>query len=63
LSIFPVVPVVRPAGVTSLHPPNTRTPAQLLDHLRHAPAGLPDGPATDAAETITRELITLLRSL
>jgi len=43
--------------------PNTRTPAQLLDHLHQAPAGLPDGPAADAAETITRELIALLRNL
>jgi transposase len=42
---------------------NTRTPAQLFDHLRHAPAGLPEGPAADAAETITLELIALLRSL
>ncbi|WP_218595143.1 hypothetical protein [Pseudonocardia oceani] len=30
--------------------PNTRTPAQLFDHLHHAPAGLPDGPAADAAQ-------------
>ena len=43
--------------------PNTRTPAQLFDHLRHAPAGLPDGPAADAAQIITLELIALLRSL
>lgn len=43
--------------------PNTRTPAQLLDHLRHAPAGHPDGPATDAAQIITAELVALLRSL
>lgn len=43
--------------------PNTRTPAQLFDHLRQAPAGLPEGPAADAAETITLELIALLRSL
>ena len=42
---------------------NTRTPAQLLDHLQHTPAGLPDGPAADAAQTITGELIALLRSL
>ncbi|MBN9096849.1 MAG: IS110 family transposase [Pseudonocardia sp.] len=42
---------------------NTRTPAQLFGHLRHAPAGLPDGPAADAAESITREQVTLLRSL
>jgi transposase len=43
--------------------PNTRTPAQLFDHLHQAPAGLPEGPAADAAETITRELIALLRNL
>ena len=42
---------------------NTRTPAQLLDHLQHAPAGLPDGPAADAAQIITLEMIALLRSL
>jgi transposase len=35
--------------------PTTRTPAQLFDHLCQAPAGLPDGPAADAAETITLE--------
>jgi transposase len=43
--------------------PNTRTPAQLFDHLHLAPTGLPEGPAADAAETITRELIALLRNL
>ena len=43
--------------------PNTRTPAQLLEHLQHAPAGLPEGPAADAAQVITTELIALLRSL
>jgi transposase len=43
--------------------PNTRTPAQLFEHLRQAPAGLPEGPAADAAEAITVELIALLRSL
>ena len=43
--------------------PGTRTPAQLFDHLRQATAGHPDGPAADAAETITGELIALLRSL
>lgn len=42
---------------------NTRTPAQLLEHLRHAPAGHPDGPAADAAEAVTLELVALLRSL
>ena len=43
---------------------NTRTPAQLLDHLNHAPAGHPDGPAAaDAAETVTLELVALLPSL
>ena len=40
--------------------PNTRTPAQLFDHLRQAPAGHPDGPAADAAEAITVELVALL---
>ena len=43
--------------------PTTRTPAQLLDHLRQAPAGHPDGPATDAAQVITVELIALLTNL
>jgi hypothetical protein len=43
--------------------PNTRTPAQLFEHLRQAPAGHPTGPAADAAEAITVELIALLRSL
>ncbi len=42
---------------------NTRTPQQLMDHLRQSPTGLPDGPATDAAEVITLELVTLLTSL
>lgn len=42
---------------------NTRTPAQLFDHLRHAPAGLADGPTAEAAEAITSELVALLRSL
>lgn len=42
---------------------NTRTSAQLFGHLRDAPAGLPDGPAADAAELITREQVALLRSL
>lgn len=43
--------------------PNTRTPGQLFDHLRDAPAGHPEGPAADAAEAITVELIALLTSL
>jgi transposase len=43
--------------------PSTRTPAQLFDHLRQAPAGHPDGPAADAAQVITLELIALLVSL
>ena len=43
--------------------PTTRTPAQLFAHLRQAPAGHPDGPAADAAEVITVELIALLTSL
>jgi transposase len=34
-----------------------------MDHLRQAPAGLPDGPATDAGEVITLELVALLTSL
>ena len=42
---------------------NTRTPAQLFDHLRQAPAGHPDGPAADAAQVITGELVALLRNL
>ena len=42
---------------------NTRTAAALLTHLRQAPAGLPEGPATDAAQVITTELVALLRSL
>lgn len=43
--------------------PTTRTPSQLLDHLHQAPAGLPEGPAADAAEAITGELVTLLAGL
>jgi transposase len=43
--------------------PTTRTPQQLLDHLRQAPAGLPEGPAADAAQAITLELVALLASL
>ena len=42
---------------------NARTPAQLFAHLRQAPPGLPEGPATDAAEAITVELVALLGSL
>lgn len=42
---------------------DTRTPAQLFDHLRQAPAGHPDGPAADAAQVITGELVALLRNL
>jgi transposase len=38
---------------------NTRTPAQLMAHLRQAPAGLPDGPAADAAEAVTLQLVAL----
>jgi hypothetical protein len=37
--------------------PNTRTPAQLMTHLREAAPGLPDGPATDAGETITAQMV------
>lgn len=43
--------------------PTTRTPAQLLEHLRAAPAGHPDGPAADASEVITLELVALLAGL
>ncbi|GAA1860280.1 hypothetical protein GCM10009836_45530 [Pseudonocardia ailaonensis] len=43
--------------------PNTRTPAQLFDHLTGAPAGHVDGPATDAGEVITLQLVALLTSL
>lgn len=43
--------------------PTTRTPAQLMTHLRQAPPGLPDGPATDAAEAVTVEMVALLSSL
>uniref|UniRef100_UPI001CF632C5 IS110 family transposase n=1 Tax=Pseudonocardia sp. ICBG162 TaxID=2846761 RepID=UPI001CF632C5 len=42
---------------------NTRTAAQLLDHLRQAPPGHPDGPAADSAQVITTQLVALLRSL
>ncbi len=42
---------------------NTRTPAELFDHLRQAPAGHPEGPAADAAQVITTELIALLTCL
>jgi len=43
--------------------PTTRTPGELFDHLRRAPAGHPEGPAADAAETITLELVALLSNL
>ncbi|WP_233899100.1 IS110 family RNA-guided transposase [Pseudonocardia dioxanivorans] len=43
--------------------PTTRTPGQLFDHLTQAPAGHPDGPATDAAQVITLELVALLTNL
>ena len=43
--------------------PTTRAPQQLMTHLRQAPAGLPDGPAADAAQVITQELVALLTSL
>jgi transposase len=42
---------------------NTRTPAQLMAHLHQAPVGLPDGPAADAAEAVTLQLVALLVSL
>jgi transposase len=41
----------------------TRTPAQLMTHLRTSPPGLPEGPAADAGETITGQLVALLKSL
>ena len=43
--------------------PTTRTAGQLFDHLTQAPAGHPDGPAADAAEVITLELVALLTGL
>ncbi|WP_345424260.1 IS110 family transposase [Pseudonocardia xishanensis] len=43
--------------------PSTRTPAQLFDHLTGAPAGHLDGPAADAGEVITLQLVALLTSL
>ncbi|ODU07677.1 MAG: IS110 family transposase [Pseudonocardia sp. SCN 72-86] len=41
----------------------TRTAGQLFDHLTQAPAGHPDGPAADAAQVITLELVALLTNL
>jgi transposase len=41
----------------------TRTPAQLMTHLRQSPPGLSDGAAADAGETITVQLVALLQSL
>ncbi|MDQ4116863.1 MAG: IS110 family transposase [Actinomycetota bacterium] len=41
----------------------TRAAAELFEHLSQAPAGHPEGPAADAAETITLQLVELLRSL
>jgi transposase len=43
--------------------PTTRTAAQLFAHLTQAPAGHSDGPAADAAEVITLEMIALLAGL
>jgi transposase len=34
-----------------------------MAHLRQAPVGLPDGPAADAAEAVTLQLVALLVSL
>jgi transposase len=42
---------------------NTRTPEQLMAHLRQSTVGLPDGPAADAAEVVTLQLVALLVSL
>jgi transposase len=39
-----------------------QTPAQLMAHLREAPAGL-DGPAAEAAEVVTEQLVLVLRAL
>jgi transposase len=43
--------------------PATRTPAQLMTHLRQAPSGLVEGAAADAGETITVQLVALLQGL
>jgi transposase len=43
--------------------PTTRTPAQLMTHLRQPPPGLPDGPASHAGEAVTLQLVALLVSL
>jgi transposase len=53
------------AWLTAAHytRPTTRTPAQLMTHLRQAAPGLPDGPASDAAEAVTLQLVALLMSL
>jgi transposase len=42
---------------------STRTPEHLMTHLRAAPPGLPAGPALEAAEAITLQLVALLQSL
>jgi transposase len=41
----------------------TRSAEQLMGHLRQAPPGLLNGPAADAAEAVTAELVALLLSL
>jgi transposase len=39
-----------------------QTPVELMTHLRQAPAGM-DGPAAEAAEAVTEQLVVLLRTL
>jgi transposase len=43
--------------------PSTKTTQQLMAHLRAAPPGLPEGPAAEAGEFITLELVALLVSV
>jgi transposase len=42
---------------------STKTAPQLMDHLRQALPGLPQGAAADAAEFVTLQLVTVLQSL
>jgi len=41
----------------------TRTPQQLMAHLKQAPPGLADGAGADTGEMITVQLVALLQSL
>jgi transposase len=50
------------AWLTSVGYSGRQTAAELMAHLREAPAGL-DGPAAEAAEVVTEQLVALLRTL